>query len=156
MKRFVVAEETKDEIGMEIVDDGDAILLRDIDEIDGISEDEYIVPKLDIPKLIEGLKLFTENGTTREEFIAAVRHIGWVYYQIAANQPYNEIINKDQMESLLNGIKYADEHPDITPEENHNNWMKEKTRQGWVYGPVKDFEKKIHPDLVPFDQLPDI
>jgi hypothetical protein len=63
MKRFVfvVAEETEDEIGMEIVDDGDAILLRDIDEIDGVSKDEYVVPKSDIPKLIEGLKLFMEE-----------------------------------------------------------------------------------------------
>ena len=24
---------------------------------------------------------------------------------------------------------------------------------GWVYGPVRDVEKKTHPDMVPFDQL---
>ncbi len=92
----------------------------------------------------------------RDEFIAIIRHIGWCYYQIAAGQPFNEKINADQLKSLLDGIKYADEHPDMTPEQNHENWVKMKCAQGWVYGPVKDFEKKTHPDLVPFDQLPDI
>ena len=92
----------------------------------------------------------------RDEFIAAIRHIGWIYYQIAAEQPYNEKINNDQLKSLVDGIKFADEYPDITPKQNHDNWMKMKASQGWKYGPVKDFDKKEHPDMVPYDQLPDI
>ena len=92
----------------------------------------------------------------REEFIAEIRHIGWVAYQIAVGQEYNEKINEDQMDSLLNGIEFRDANPDITPEENHNNWMKAKTAQGWVYGEVKDFDKKTHPDLVAFDDLPEV
>jgi len=92
----------------------------------------------------------------REKFIAAVRHIGWVYYQIAAGQQYNEVANGDQIKSLLDGIKYADERSDMTPEQNHDNWMKMKASQGWVYGPVKDFERKTHPDMVPFSDLLDI
>lgn len=92
----------------------------------------------------------------REEFIAQIRHIGWVAYQIAAGQKYNEEINEDQLKSLLGGIRFQDEHPDNTPEQNHNNWMKMKVSQGWVYGKVKDFERKTHPDLVPFNELPDI
>lgn len=90
----------------------------------------------------------------REEFIAAIRHVGWVSYQIAVGQPYNEEINKDQFDSLLDGVAFMDANPDITPEENHNNWMRMKITQGWVYGEVKDFDKKIHPDLVPFGELP--
>ena len=90
----------------------------------------------------------------REEFIAEVRHIGWVSYQIAVGQEYNEKINNDQMDSLLDGIEYLDANPDTTPEDNHNNWMQMKESQGWVYGSVKDFDKKTHPDLVPFDKLP--
>ena len=90
----------------------------------------------------------------REEFIAEIRHAAWVAYQIAVGQQYNIKINDDQMESLLDGIEYMDANPDVTPEENHNNWMKMKVSQGWVYGEVKDFEKKTHPDLVPFNDLP--
>jgi len=90
----------------------------------------------------------------KNRFIADVRHIGWVAYQIAVGQEYNEEINNDQLESLLNGIEYLEENSECTPEENHNNWMKEKIRQGWVYGDVKDFELKTHPDLIPFNELP--
>jgi hypothetical protein len=32
--------------------------------------------------------------------------------------------------------------------------MKEKLDAGWVYGEVKDAEKKTHPCLVPFSELP--
>jgi len=90
------------------------------------------------------------------DFIVNIRHIGWVTYQIAAGQPYNEQINQDQYESYVDGINFALENPDITPEENHNNWMEMKIKQGWIYGNVKDFDKKTHPDLVPFNELPDI
>ena len=41
-----------------------------------------------------------------------------------------------------------------SPEENHNSWMKNRLENGWVYGEVKDIEKKIHPCLVPYEQLP--
>lgn len=156
-EEFVVAEETREMVGTKIVDDGECVILKDIDEIDGISEAEYIIPKSDIPKLIEGLRLFTENKSmSREEFIAAIKHIGWIYYQITAGQPYNEVANEDQTKSLIDGIQYADAHTDMTPEQNHENWMKTKISQGWTYGPIKDFKKKTHPDLIPFDQLPEI
>lgn len=32
--------------------------------------------------------------------------------------------------------------------------MKAKEEDGWVYGPEKDAEKKVHPCMVPYDQLP--
>lgn len=90
------------------------------------------------------------------EFIARIRHLGWICYQIACDQDYNEIPNEDQLESLKQGVKFALEHPNMTSEENHDNWMKMKASQGWIYGPVKDFEKKEHPDMVPYDDLPEI
>ena len=46
--------------------------------------------------------------------------------------------------------------PNATAEENHKNWMKMKISQGWIYGEKKDFNKKTHPDLIPFDDLPEI
>lgn len=42
-----------------------------------------------------------------------------------------------------------------THEELHNSWMAERTRQGWVYGPVLDRENKIHPNLKPYAELPE-
>ena len=90
------------------------------------------------------------------EFIAAIRHIGWITYQIAAGQQYNQEINKDQWQSLIDGVQSMLKNPHITPEKNHDNWMQMKATQGWTYGKVKDFGKKTHPDLVPYDKLPEI
>lgn len=42
---------------------------------------------------------------------------------------------------------------DHSPSASHENWMKEKIADGWVYGPVKDPEAKKHPLLVPFSEL---
>lgn len=40
------------------------------------------------------------------------------------------------------------------PEASHISWMRQKLDDGWKYGPVKDPEKKEHPCLVPFAELP--
>jgi hypothetical protein len=44
--------------------------------------------------------------------------------------------------------------PDTTPEDSHKNWLAHKVKDGWVYGPVKDVEKKEHPCMVPYEELP--
>jgi len=100
---------------------------------------------------MENLKV--NYNVDKVEFIALARHYAWCCYQIAAEQPYNLDPTEDQLESLKNGVKFGLQNPDATPEENHNNWMKMKISQGWVYGEKKDMEKKTHFDLVPFDEL---
>ena len=40
------------------------------------------------------------------------------------------------------------------PEQIHESWLAEKIRDGWKYGPVKDPEKKEHPCLVLYGELP--
>jgi hypothetical protein len=41
-----------------------------------------------------------------------------------------------------------------TPEKMHESWLAEKRATGWVYGPVKDPEKKEHPCMLPYAELP--
>ena len=36
----------------------------------------------------------------------------------------------------------------------HDSWWREYERMGWVYGTDRDQEKKTHPDMVPFNELP--
>lgn len=43
---------------------------------------------------------------------------------------------------------------DVTPEQSHANWMEYKREEGWVYGPEKDVEAKVHPCMVPYNELP--
>ena len=40
-----------------------------------------------------------------------------------------------------------------SPEELHGSWMQAYYAMGWVYGEKYDKEKRIHPDLVPYEQL---
>lgn len=42
-----------------------------------------------------------------------------------------------------------------TPRQSHEGWLAHKTRDGWVYGAVKDPERKTHPCMVPYDELPE-
>jgi hypothetical protein len=40
------------------------------------------------------------------------------------------------------------------PEESHRSWYDFKKRDGWAYGPEKDLEKKEHPCMLPYGDLP--
>ncbi len=37
----------------------------------------------------------------------------------------------------------------------HRRWMVDRRMNGWRFGPNRDNRRKFHPDLVPFDDLPD-
>lgn len=57
-------------------------------------------------------------------------------------------------DSAVDGVTYHIQNPDSSPEQSHSNWLKFKQADGWVYGLVKDAEKKVHPCMVPYGQLP--
>ena len=59
-----------------------------------------------------------------------------------------------QQESAVKGVQFALANPSATPEDQHEAWRKDKESAGWVYGAIKDPEKKTHPCMVPYDQLP--
>lgn len=59
-----------------------------------------------------------------------------------------------QRESAIDGVNFHLANPDATPDTSHNNWLKSKLADGWVYGPVKNPEAKEHPCCVPFVELP--
>lgn len=37
----------------------------------------------------------------------------------------------------------------------HEVWAASRLREGWTYGPLRDDEKKTHPCLVAYEQLPE-
>jgi len=59
-----------------------------------------------------------------------------------------------QVESAMNGVQCHMANPEVTPEQLHINWMKEKKKTGWKYGKEKDEEKKTHPCMVEYVKLP--
>lgn len=89
-------------------------------------------------------------------FIATIRHATWVGYQIANNLEYNEVPSKEQLTSLIQATANQLLKPDLTPERNHNNWWRYKEAQGWKWGPKKDTDKKEHPDMICYEDLPEV
>lgn len=70
------------------------------------------------------------------------------------SQPPWEDAPEWMKKSALDGVMLHKIYPDTTPEQSHENWMKKKREDGWVYGKVKDASKKIHPCMVPYRMLP--
>ena len=51
------------------------------------------------------------------------------------------------LDALASGRPLAASH-------SHDKWMEERKGAGWVYGVPRDNAMKIHPSLVPYEQLP--
>lgn len=58
-----------------------------------------------------------------------------------------------QRESAIAGVR-AHLNSDLTPEQSHESWMAQKLADGWGWGEVKDPERKQHPCMAPYQQLP--
>jgi len=90
--------------------------------------------------------------------IARICHEANRALQVALNDPAIPVCRKWEWEdeqirlSTINGVVF---HlgTDATPRESHENWMRQKLHDGWVYGEVKDPDRKTHPCLVPYDEL---
>jgi hypothetical protein len=101
---------------------------------------------------------------TRTKIIAAACHSAWYAYTVLAlgepGEPWTTA-PEWQKSSILHAVAFWDAlDTDALPFEkvcaaSHVAWMKERTRGGWIYGTVKDPEKKTHPCLVPYEELPE-
>lgn len=58
-----------------------------------------------------------------------------------------------QRESARLGVRARLEQ-ELTPEEQHNLWMRHKLANGWKFGERKDDIAKTHPCIVPYSMLP--
>lgn len=57
-----------------------------------------------------------------------------------------------QKSSARNGVRGALDG--ATPEQSHESWFAEKYAAGWAWGERKDPERKLHPCMVPYKDLP--
>lgn len=100
-----------------------------------------------------------DSQITREDFIAYIRYLGWICYQMGTDLPIHDSDistykpSLDRLNSLRIGTRWALENPSATAEDNHKCWMDTKVSQGWKYGDTLDIEAKTHPSLVPYDEL---
>jgi hypothetical protein len=59
-----------------------------------------------------------------------------------------------QRDSAMLGVILHTNNPDAGPQASHESWMSEKLAEGWVYGEIKNPDKKEHPCMVEFNKLP--
>ena len=55
-------------------------------------------------------------------------------------------------------IRLSDDLLELTEklaENAHDNWARLRMREGWTWGSVRDDADRKHPDLVPYDDLPE-
>lgn len=52
---------------------------------------------------------------------------------------------RDGVENVMRGA---------SPGDSHANWLRHKEADGWKYGETKDADKRTHPCMLPFEQLP--
>lgn len=62
---------------------------------------------------------------------------------------------KWQQDSMIKGVEFRIANPSSNKDAQHNAWMEHKLKEGWVYGELKDAEKKTHPCIMPYDKLPE-
>ena len=60
-----------------------------------------------------------------------------------------------QRQLAIQKVKFLIENPKATPEDSHESWRKLKKSEGWVYGEIKNTNKKIHPRLMAYKYLPE-
>ncbi len=59
-----------------------------------------------------------------------------------------------QRYSACLGVDAHLDNPKMGASGSHESWLKQKLEEGWEYGPIKDPEKKQHPCIMPFNELP--
>jgi hypothetical protein len=107
----------------------------------------------------------------RKEALAIACHQAWYAYTVLAlgepGEPWHSAPDW-QKDSIRNAVDFWDAQKVDTSEAlyidevakrlcplTHENWVKEKAAAGWVYGEIKDPEKKTHHCMVPYSDLPE-
>jgi ryanodine receptor 2 len=52
-------------------------------------------------------------------------------------------------------LDHLEHHLELCAEAEHIGWMKERRDAGWRYGRVRDNGLRVHPLMVPYDELPE-
>ena len=69
------------------------------------------------------------------------------------SQPHWEDLDGETRASAHSGVRGAIQGN--TPEQSHTSWLEFKGARGWKYGPGKSPDDKLHPCMVPYEELSD-
>ena len=103
----------------------------------------------------------------RTGFAAALRKAGhhWDALQWSEDvvQRYRDYLGMDHAHTLRAAVNLVNDRRavgELTIAEDlakmeHDRWVRDKERDGWRYGPERNDEQKLHPLMVPWEELPD-
>lgn len=95
----------------------------------------------------------------REVAIARTVHEALRAWSAAHGQPLMPAWSKAprwMKESTLESVRFAHANPGAADSAQHDQWMEQKRRDGWVHGETKDPDARTHPMLIPYNALPDM
>lgn len=93
---------------------------------------------------------------TQKQIAKIAHEVNRAYCQYIGDnsQPKWEDAPAWQQISAMDGVSFHVLNPEASVSASHDNWHKQKLSDGWKYGAVKDSDKKEHPCMVSFEQLP--
>lgn len=65
-----------------------------------------------------------------------------------------EFCEEEMRQSCIKGVAMVLANPDVSPQQLHEAWCKERLTNGWRFGEVFEPSLKIHPALRPWEDLP--
>lgn len=113
---------------------------------------------------------FVGHELRRRERIAAACHSAWYAYTVLGlGEPGEPWVSAPewQRQSIRSAVEFWEgqlpalahlSRPALAEALcplSHENWTRDKLRDGWTYGEVKDADAKTHPCLVPYEDLPE-
>lgn len=98
-----------------------------------------------------------EHDVTAEDIArvvhAANRELQIVQGDPVPSPPWEEAPDYQAREATA-GVREVMRNPELTAEQSHQLWMDRMQADGWTYGEVKDPDRKTHPTMLPFGELP--
>lgn len=89
--------------------------------------------------------------------IAQAAHLINIAYAMSlgeTNLPSWDAAPEQVRASTIAGVEMHLANPDTTPELSHQSWLAAKEADGWKYGEQRDYENKLHPCILPYEDLP--
>lgn len=68
-------------------------------------------------------------------------------------KPFPEL-DEQELERIMGAVEREIKTPTKDNRQSHDRWVVARISDGWEYGEKLDREKKIHPNLRPYDELP--
>lgn len=97
---------------------------------------------------------------TKDELdgIGRVIHEALSAWNVANGQPaYDgwDTLDDAGKASTLESVQFVLSHPNVGAGAQHAQWVQQKEAAGWSYAETRDNDKKHHPMMVPFTDLPE-